>query len=104
MDLDSLEIHDLRCITVTVLGICRQAISDQRMNSPTAFVENSATCPKNGEGEAVLPDGTAWRKFVLLYMAVMKTLSKADECMETGQSDARYCHTYFQDGKLKAVE
>jgi len=59
------------------------------MNSPTAFAENSATCPKNGGGEAILPDGLAWRKFVLLYMAVMKTLLKADECMESGQTDNR---------------
>jgi len=57
------------------------------MNSPTAFVENSPTCPKNEQGEAVLPDGLAWRKFVLLYMAVMKTLSRADECMELGQTE-----------------
>ena len=63
------------------------------MNSPTAFVENRATCPKNRDGEAVLPDGLAWRKFVLLYMAVMKTLSKADECMETGQADTRSVFT-----------
>ena len=69
--------------------LCRGAIGDHRVTSPTAFAENSPSCPRNADGEAILPDGTAWRKFVMLYMAVMKILARADDVLQVGQSSGR---------------
>ena len=82
---------------------CRGAIGDHRITSPTAFAENSPSCPRNADGEAVLPDGTAWRKFVMLYMAVMKILSQADEILQVGQSVARRADAGGAYSQLQAL-
>lgn len=58
--------------------MCRATVGDARVNVPTAFAENSPTCPTNDEGEPILPNGLAWRRFILIYLAAIKVLREAD--------------------------
>lgn len=61
---------------------CRAAVGDGRVSAPAAFAENGSDCPRDEAGEPLLPTGQAWRKFVLLWIAAMRSLREADQLME----------------------
>lgn len=58
---------------------------DQRLMNPVALAENSPRCPLNGEGEPVLPNGTPWRKQLLMLCFTTKVLTAANTLLKPGE-------------------
>ena len=57
---------------------CRAVVGDARISVPTGFAENSAQCPRDDQGEPILPNDLTWRKFLFMYLASIKILREAD--------------------------
>lgn len=58
-------------------------MGDARIATPVAFAENHPDCPCNAAGEPLLPDQTAWRKYLLMWLASMKLLSDTDSLLDS---------------------
>ncbi|KAA3456208.1 translocase of chloroplast 159, chloroplastic isoform X1 [Gossypium australe] len=60
-----------------------QAVGDLRLMNPSmmhpvALVENHPSCPRDGNGEILLPNGQSWMSQLLLLCYSVKILSEAD--------------------------
>ena len=62
----------------------RAAAGDMRLYSPAALAENHPACRTDADGDALLPNGQAWRPALLLSVLASKLLSKADAVLKVG--------------------
>lgn len=64
--------------------IARQVTMDQRLMNPVALVENSPDCQRSEDGELVLPNGTPWRRQLLMLCFTTKVLNEANSLLKPG--------------------
>lgn len=69
-----------------VQHIARQVTMDQRLMNPVAMVENSPLCAKTEDGEPVLPNGTPWRRQLLMLCFTTKVLNEANSVLKPGDA------------------
>ena len=62
-------------------------MNDARISTPAVFVENSVECPRNAEGDAVLPSGQVWRRQMLMMIFSMRIMSQADSLLDSQPQD-----------------
>ena len=62
-------------------------MGDARISTPAVFVENSVECPRNPEGDAVLPSGQVWRRQMLMMIFSMRIMSQADSLLDSQPQD-----------------
>jgi hypothetical protein len=56
--------------------------------SPIALAENSPSCPRSGEGDLVLPNGTPWCRQLLMLLFTTKVLNEANGLLKPGGCQA----------------
>lgn len=66
--------------------IARVVSGDQRLMNPVAFVENSPSCPRAADGEPVLPNGTPWKRQLLMLCLTTKVLNEANQILKPGSA------------------
>ena len=66
--------------------IARQVTMDQRLMNPVALVENSPSCSRSTDGEPVLPNGTPWRRQLLMLCFTTKVLNEANALLKPGSA------------------
>ena len=59
-----------------------------RLMSPIALAENSPSCPRSGEGDLVLPNGTPWCRQLLMLLFTPKVLNEANGLLKPGGCQA----------------
>ena len=59
-----------------------------RLMSPIALAENSPSCPRSGEGDLVLPNGTPWCRQLLMLLFTTKVLNEANGLLKPGGCQA----------------
>ena len=69
-----------------VQHVARQVTMDQRLMNPVALVENSPLCPKSEDGEPILPNGTPWRRQLLMLCLTTKVLNEANSVLKPGDA------------------
>eukprot|EP00887_Chlorella_sp_A99_P001797 scaffold19.g1797.t1 len=81
----------------------RQVAGDQRLMNPVALAENLPACPRNGEGEPVLPSGTPWRRQLLMLCFTTKVLTSANNLLKPGEGAAarRMANPYLMGMGMK---
>ena len=62
-------------------------MGDARISTPAVSVENSVECPRNPEGDAVLPSGQVWRRQMLMMIFSMRIMSQADSLLDSQPQD-----------------
>lgn len=72
-----------------VQHVARQVTQDQRLMNPVALVENSPNCPKSEDGEPVLPNGTPWRRQLLMLCFTTKVLNEANAVLKPGAAGGK---------------
>lgn len=66
----------------------RQVTRDQRLMNPVAYVESSPSCPATEDGEPVLPNGTPWRRQLLMLCFTTQVLNEANTILKPGGDSA----------------
>lgn len=69
-----------------VQQLLRQVAGDNRLMNPVALAENSPACARNGEGDAVLPNGTPWRRHLFMLCFSTRVLHEANSLLKPGDS------------------
>ncbi|WPT15156.1 Translocase of chloroplast 120 [Picochlorum sp. SENEW3] len=67
-----------------VQQVIRLVTGDQRLINPSCPVENSPNCPKTEDGEPVLPNGTPWRRQLLMLCLTTMVLNEANTALKPG--------------------
>ena len=52
--------------------------------NPLTLAENSPNCPRNAEGDLVLPNGTPWCRQLLMLLFTTKVLNEANALLKPG--------------------
>jgi hypothetical protein len=69
-----------------VQQLIRAVTGDQRLLNPTCHVENSPNCPRTEDGEPMLPNGTAWRRYLLMLCLTTRVLNEANNVLKPGEA------------------
>jgi hypothetical protein len=69
-----------------VQQLIRAVTGDQRLLNPTCHVENSPNCPRTEDGEPMLPNGTAWRRYLLMLCLTTRVLNEANNVLKPGDA------------------
>jgi hypothetical protein len=69
-----------------VQQVTRIVTGDQRLMNPVVFVENSPNCPTTPDGEPMLPNGTPWRRQLLMLCLTTKILNEANRVLKPGDA------------------
>jgi hypothetical protein len=67
----------------------RQVTMDQRLMNPVALVDNSPACTRSSDGEPMLPNGTPWRRQLLMLCFTTKVLNEANNLLKPGDAGGR---------------
>ena len=69
-----------------VQQMIRIVTGDQRLLNPTCYVENSSNCPRTEDGEPMLPNGTPWRRQLLMLCLTTRVLNEANNILKPGDA------------------
>ena len=69
-----------------VQQLIRAVTGDQRLLNPTCHVDNSPNCPRTEDGEPMLPNGTAWRRYLLMLCLTTRVLNEANNVLKPGSA------------------